>query len=88
MQGFLAIFTFFVDYAHFYVNMIMSTNITTGMQKYSNPVHIQRCWVTPIMRPLNIVFARGIAKTCKRVNITYLLVKFVQITDMPFYVFS
>ena len=28
MQGFLVIFTIFVDYAHFYVNMIMSTKKT------------------------------------------------------------
>ena len=28
MQGFLVIFTIFVDYAHFYVNMIMSTDRT------------------------------------------------------------
>ena len=28
MQGFLVIFTIFVDYAHFYVNMIMSTDKT------------------------------------------------------------
>ena len=29
MQGFLVVFTFFVDYAHFYVNMIMSTKTTS-----------------------------------------------------------
>ena len=57
MQGFLVIFTIFVDYAHFYVNMIMSTNITAEMQKYSNVVHIQRCWVDIRARPQNIDFA-------------------------------
>ena len=58
MQGFLVIFTIFVDYAHFYVNMIMSTNGTAEMQKYSNIVHTQRYWVVERVRPLNIVFAR------------------------------
>ena len=45
MQGFLVVFTFFVDYAHFYVNMIMSTKTTSKRLDYSNNIHIQRCWV-------------------------------------------
>ena len=58
MQGFLAIFTIFVDYAHFYVNMIMSTKTTANVHKRLKYIHIQRCWVDKIHGPLNIVFAR------------------------------
>ena len=35
MQGFLVIFTIFVDYAHFYVNMIMLTVKT----EYAKNIH-------------------------------------------------
>ena len=44
MQGFLVNFTIFVDYADFYVNMIMSTRATSKKYKHANLLLRGRCW--------------------------------------------
>lgn len=65
MQGFLVIFTFFVDYAYFYVNMIMSTKTTSKRLKYSNNIHIQRCWVWGVWATTKYCFCK---LTCKNMQ--------------------
>ena len=62
MQGFLVIFTIFVDYAHFYVNMIMLTVKTEFAEKYSFFIHKHICWARILNETLNIDFASLLAK--------------------------
>ena len=45
LQGFLAIFTIFVDYADFYVNMIMLTVLTIPSQKSTFLTYKRTSWV-------------------------------------------
>ena len=44
LQGFLNIFTFFVDYDKFYVNTIMSTNATSAPLIERIFILSGRCW--------------------------------------------
>lgn len=73
LQGFLAIFTIFVDYADFYVNMIMLTVSTIPVRKSTFLAYKRTSWGTLISKAQNIDFASGVAKIPVKVNITYLL---------------
>ena len=88
MQGFLVIFTIFVDYDYFlckrnYVNSDNKKAIT-----YSFLIHKRRCCVGGEIKTQNIVFARQIAKGAIQVNLVYLYGKFVQLNKMSFWAFS
>ena len=84
MQGFLVIFTIFVDYDHFYVNMIMSTKTTILCENIQNLFKIRRYWACAKSCLLNIDFAICLAKLFARVKITYLYGNFVQLNDKTF----
>ena len=66
MQGFLGIFPFFVDYADFYVNMIMSTAETVRFNIYSKIVHVQRYRGYKMPLTTKYSFCKG---TCKNLTI-------------------
>ena len=66
MQGFLVIFTFFVDYAYIYVNMIMLTQETKELQKHLIFMHLHRCWVSPATTTTKYRFCKA---TCKKMHV-------------------
>jgi hypothetical protein len=63
LQGFLAIFTIFVDYAKFYVNMIMLTVLTVKSIKCAYFAHKGTSWASHDSAPQNIDFASNPAKS-------------------------
>ena len=63
LQGFLVIFTIFVDYAHFYVNMVMLTVQTSGSINYAFFACMRTSWVLNVFSALNIDLASHPAKS-------------------------
>jgi hypothetical protein len=83
-QAFLYIFTIFVDYADFYVNIIMLTLATQMGPIFAFFNYLAICRVTSRPKTLNIVFASFPARFAQRVNLSYPLQIFVQLNDTPF----
>ena len=84
-QGVLSIFTIFVNYADFYVNIVMLTDATSLVQFFIILYDISRCRVMNLFSILNVVLARNPAKIIHEVNIIYLQLIFVQLNDEPLF---
>ena len=80
-QEFLFIFTIFVNYADFYVNIIMltaATNIKLAFIKFN---YFAIYWARKMRLLLNIEFASNLAKMYRWVKYIYLPRYFVQLND-------
>ena len=86
-QAVLSIFTIFVNYADFYVNIVMSTEVTAPPQLFIIFCDISRCGVKFSLFTLNVVFAGFPAKTLRQVNYIYRKVIFVQLNDAPSFLY-
>ena len=83
-QAFLYIFTIFVNYADFYVNIIMLTLTTEKKEIFAFFNYSAICRVAIHLETLNVVFASFLASFLQRVNFSYPLQIFVQLNDTPF----
>ena len=78
-QAILYIFTIFVDYADFYVNIVMSTqatNVTDGFTIFDD---FPRCRGNIFLATQNIVHARVLSYRAGQVNEAYPPCPFVQL---------
>jgi len=78
-QAILYIFTIFVDYADFYVNIVMSTQTTDATDEFTIFDDFSRCRVNILAVALNIVYARILSYCAQWVKIIYPLGAFVQL---------
>lgn len=80
-QGKFLRFSFFVNYADFYVNAFMSTRATGGIRQCTDFYDFSRCGAVWIPYPLNVVFAGFLAFLRNRVNAAYPIAAFVQLNE-------
>ena len=85
IQAVLVIFTIFVNYADFYVNIIMLTCAIAHLRSFIIFDDISRCCGVEIKQILNVVFASNLARYKYWVNYIYLTNEFVQLNDRPFF---
>ena len=87
MQGILSIFTIFVNYADFYVNIIMSTEETKYTMRFTIFDYLSTYRAGAKTAALHVDFARIPSKICRQVNLIYLPLIFVQLNDrQEFYI--
>ena len=72
---------------YFYVNIVMLTDVTDHTKVFIIFDYLPRCRGADAPLTQNIDYAIFLANRHWRVNSPYLLVNFVQLTDVIFYVF-
>ena len=78
-QAVLYIFTIFVDYADFYVNIVMSTQTTDVTDGFTIFDDFSRCRVNIFLATLNVVYARILSYFAGWVKEVYPPCAFVQL---------
>lgn len=83
-QVFLGKYTIFVNYAHFYVNIVMLTTQLYIKSCFAIFDYLTRYRALFIMVALNVVFAIFLALCKIGVILSYPYLKFVQLNEIPF----
>ena len=72
IQAVLYIFTIFVNYADFYVNIVMLTAAIISLSEFTILYYLSRCSAYEVACTLNVVFASIPSYLSVRVNSVYL----------------